>query len=108
MLTPCLIVATCANLNRYPLSKLLEIFFVRQLTTLVPVSKTGVVVNLVNPGLCITELARNAPPQFQQRLKKMHAEFGRTAEDGSRTLLHGAVAGKDSHGCYLSDCTIAE
>jgi hypothetical protein len=33
---------------------------------------------------------------------------GRTAEQGSRTLLHAAVAGKESHGTYVSECEIRE
>jgi hypothetical protein len=94
--------------SRYPLSKLLEVFFVRQFASLLPVSRSGVVANLVDPGLCKTELSRNAPLEFQQQLAEMHAKFGRTAEEGSRTLLHGAVGGKDSHGCYLCSCEIAE
>ncbi|EED17342.1 short-chain dehydrogenase/reductase family protein, putative [Talaromyces stipitatus ATCC 10500] len=95
-------------LYRYPISKLIGIFAIRKLASLLPVSKTGVVLNLVNPGLCKTELSRNAPPAFQQQLSEMHARFGRTAEDGSRTLLHGAVAGKESHGVYLNDCEPAD
>ncbi|KAH8689181.1 putative short chain dehydrogenase/ reductase [Talaromyces proteolyticus] len=92
----------------YPLTKLLEILAVRYLAPVLPVSRTGVVINTVNPGLCKTELGRNAPPEFRQQLAEKHARYGRTAEDGSRTLLHGALAGKDSHGSYLSSCTIAE
>ena len=86
----------------------MEIFAVRHLANLLPVSQTGVVINLVNPGLCITELDRNAPPAFRAQLAKMREEWGRTAEDGSRTLLFGAVAGKDSHGAYTDACEIAE
>jgi hypothetical protein len=37
-----------------------------------------------------------------------HAEYGRTAEDGSRNLLYAAVAGKESHGYFLASCEIAE
>lgn len=92
----------------YPLSKLFEIFVVRELAKLLPVSETGVVLNLVNPGLCKTELSRNAPPEFQKHLADMHAKFGRTAEVGSRTLLHGVVGGNNSHGSYLNDCEVAE
>lgn len=95
-------------MNSYPISKLMEIMAVRYLASLVPVSQTGVVINVVCPGLCKTELSRNSPPDFQERLAKMHAEYGRSAEDGSRTLLHGAVAGKDSHGCLLHSCGIGE
>ena len=77
-------------------------------TNLLPVAKTGVVLNLVCPGLCITELGRNAPSQLTDQLKQMHSQYGRTAEDGSRTLLHGAVAGKESHGLLLHSCEIGE
>lgn len=90
------------------MSKLLEIMAVRHLAGLIPVSRTGVVVNLVCPGLCKTELSRNAPPAFKEHLASMHKKFGRTAEDGSRTLLHGAVGGKESHGRHLASCKIAE
>jgi NAD(P)-dependent dehydrogenase (short-subunit alcohol dehydrogenase family) len=81
---------------------------VRHLATLIPVSRTGVVVNLVCPGFCKTELSRNAPPAFRETIAVQHAQYGRTAEDGSRTLLHGAVAGKESHGCLLDTCEIGE
>ncbi|KAH6884391.1 putative short chain dehydrogenase/ reductase [Thelonectria olida] len=96
------------TLKSYPLSKLLESFAVRELARLAPVDRTGVVLNYVCPGLCVTELSRNAPPAFRESLKKQHDQFGRTAEDGSRTLLFGAVAGKESHGCLLDSCEIGE
>lgn len=95
-------------LKIYPLSKLWEIIAVRYLATLIPVSHTGVVVNLVSPGLCITDLSRNSPPEFRQKLAMMWEKMGRTAEDGSRTLLHAAVAGRESHGRYLDSCEIAD
>ncbi|KAK6611509.1 short-chain dehydrogenase [Botrytis cinerea] len=66
----------------YPLSKLLEIMAIRHLAGLLPLQQTGVVINL--------------------------EQFGRTAEDGSRTLLYGAIAGEKSHGCFLESCIIAE
>jgi len=81
---------------------------VRHLATLIPLSRTGVVVNLVCPGLCKTDLGRNALPPFRETLAASQAKYGRTAEDGSRTLIHAAVAGKGSHGCFLSSCEIAE
>jgi hypothetical protein len=34
--------------------------------------------------------------------------FARTAEEGSRTTVHGVVAGNDSHGQFLSGCEIKE
>ncbi|GIC86097.1 putative short-chain dehydrogenase/reductase family protein [Aspergillus udagawae] len=95
-------------MRTYPLSKVFTTMALRYLATLIPVDHTGVVLNLVCPGLCKTDLSRNAPAQFRKDLAKLHAEYGRTAEDGSRTLLHGAVAGKESHGCLLHSCEIGE
>jgi NAD(P)-dependent dehydrogenase (short-subunit alcohol dehydrogenase family) len=106
--TPLTATQADAMFPRYPLSKLLEIMAVRHLAPLMPVSRTGVVINVVCPGLCKTDLSRNAPPAFREHLAVQHEKYGRTAEDGSRTLLHGAVAGKESHGCFLDSCTIAE
>lgn len=96
------------TLKTYPLSKLVQFVAVRHLATLIPVSRTGVVLNLVCPGFCKTSLSRNAPPAFRENIGEQHKKYGRTAEDGSRTLLHGAVAGEKSHGKYLSSCAIAE
>lgn len=81
---------------------------VKHIAPLLPVSNTGVVINLVCPGLCVTDLARNAPVEFKDRLATAYREYGRTAEDGSRTLLHGAVAGKESHGLFLESCEMTE
>lgn len=86
----------------------METFAVRELARLAPVEETGVVLNLVCPGLCVTELGRNAPPAFKEMLKKQHELYGRTAEDGSRTLLFGAIAGKESHGRLTDSCEISE
>lgn len=81
---------------------------VRQLGLVIPLSLTGVVVNVVSPGLSKTGLARNAPPEFQKMMAGRAEHHGRTAEEGSRTLLHGAFAGEESHGRYLESCDIAE
>ena len=81
---------------------------VRQLGLRIPLSYTGVVVNVVSPGLSNTGLARNAPPEFQRMMAERAEQYGRTAEEGSRTLLHAAFAGKESHGRYLESCEFAE
>jgi hypothetical protein len=73
-----------------------------------PTSETGVTINCVSPGLCITDLSRNAPFVFWLYLTIMRLLVGRTAEEGSRTLLHAIVAGKESHGKLLSECEIKE
>ena len=77
---------------------------IRHLATQIPVNHTGVVVNLVCPGLCKTEITRNAPAEVQEGVASQIAQWGRTAEDGSRTLLHAALAGRETHGYFLQSC----
>jgi hypothetical protein len=57
----------------------------------------------VNPGLCITELDRNVAEESQKALKVFRDQIGRTAEVGSRTLIHGLVGGEETHGTYTSE-----
>jgi hypothetical protein len=45
---------------------------------------------------------------MKKQVDDMRAKIGRTTEMGSRTLLHGALAGKETHGKYLSECEIKE
>ncbi|KAH9907279.1 hypothetical protein F4778DRAFT_721249 [Xylariomycetidae sp. FL2044] len=94
--------------QRYPLSKLVEEFAVRQFAALCPVERTGVVVNMVAPGLCSTGLGRDAT-LFTKLLHGLYRTMmARSAEVGSRTYLHGLVAGEESHGKLLSGCKIKE
>lgn len=81
---------------------------IRELAALVPVSRSGVIINLVNPGLCKTKLGRHASLSMRVQIAIGNFLAGRSVEMGSRTLLHGVVADKDSHGCYLSACEIKE
>ncbi|KAK4448675.1 putative short chain dehydrogenase/ reductase [Podospora aff. communis PSN243] len=92
----------------YPLSKLIETLAARHLAKFVPVSQSGVIMNIVCPGICVTDLDRSAPPEFREQLAAIRARVGRTAEDGSRTLLHGVVAGKETHGLFLHSCEVGE
>jgi NAD(P)-dependent dehydrogenase (short-subunit alcohol dehydrogenase family) len=99
---------TDLKIHRYPLSKVVQLLAAKHLATLIPVSRTGVILNNVNPGFCKTELSRHLPPEIRQPMIENHEKYGRTAEHGSRTLLHGAVAGEKSHGKYLDACEINE
>jgi NAD(P)-dependent dehydrogenase (short-subunit alcohol dehydrogenase family) len=81
---------------------------VRHLAALIPVSHTGVVINLVCPGLCKTEITRNILANVRKDIAHQLKQFGRTAEDGSCTLIHAAVAGRESHGCFLQSCEDGE
>ena len=104
--------------SRYPLSKLIAhlvfLQFAAHVDNNINTSSTSdktsqqgrVIVNLVNPGWCLTSLGRHKPEPFVQRV--MANIFRRTGEMGSRTLVHGASAGRDSDGKYLSECQVKE
>ncbi|KAI9167854.1 Short chain dehydrogenase atnD [Paramyrothecium foliicola] len=94
--------------SRYMLSKALQHFAVRQLATRGPVSDTGIVVNIVDPGLCKTKLARNASVWTRMKTSFSQALQGRTAEVGSRALLAGIAALEESHGKILMNNEVAE
>ncbi|KAF4957074.1 hypothetical protein FSARC_11405 [Fusarium sarcochroum] len=93
---------------QYPFTKLLQVYATRQLASVYPTWETGVIINVTSPGLCSTDLARNATGLFRIQIMLLRGLLGRTAEEGSRTLLHAAFAGQESHGKFLSDCQIKE
>jgi len=94
--------------SRYPVSKLILLHAIRYYSKQHPVSETGVAVNFVNPGLCITELDRNVSPEAQANLGKFREQIGRTAEVGARTLVHGIVGGDETHGKYTSENVVKD
>lgn len=83
-------------------------FAIRELANLFPVSRTGVVINMIQPGLCSTGLARDTNTWMRIQLVTLRALLARTAEQGSRTILHGTIAGEESHGKLLSGCKVKE
>ena len=90
------------------MSKLLQIFACRQRASLAPASRTGVVINLVSPGLCKTGLVRYSDPGTKFQLSVSTAIMGRSAEWGSRNLLYGIAVGDESHGKYITYCEMRE
>lgn len=88
---------------RYNVSKLLEVFYCRELADHLKKSKKpAVVLNFLNPGLCHSELGRDAG----WGLTILKFFLARTTEAGSRTLVAAAYAGTESHGQYLSNCRV--
>lgn len=61
-----------------------------------------VVINMLNPGFCDSELFKDPAMAFRVQMKIM----GRSAEEGSRALVDAVARGKESHGQYLSDCKV--
>jgi NAD(P)-dependent dehydrogenase (short-subunit alcohol dehydrogenase family) len=98
-------------LNRYPLSKLLEVMFIRELSSRLP-SPTLVAVSAVNPGLCHSRLTREADSNifFKFAMRIYKGLLARTTEMGSRALVHAAIepGERERHGHYLSSCEVTE
>ena len=94
--------------DRYRVSKLLEVLVVRQLAKLIDQStnKSGVIINCLNPGLCHSDLTRDAEGFVRFVIGTLKTLLARTTEVGSRTLVHAAAASRESHGQYLSDCQV--
>lgn len=95
----------------YPTSKLLQIFIVRALVEAMasgPHASEKVIVNLPNPGFCVTMLSRQATGLIKLRFTIMKATIGRSAEVGSRNTVNAAAKDMTTHGKYLSDCKVAE
>lgn len=93
--------------ERYPVSKLLLTVSYRSLVEeyFSPADKSPVTINILNPGLCYSELSRETGFTF----RIMQFVFGaRSTEVGSRTLVNGAIAGPESHGQYLSNCQVED
>lgn len=83
--------------ERYGTSKLLEVFAVRELAP--RIADAGVVINMLNPGLCHSELARDSG----WGLWLLKLCLARSTEVGSRSLAVAAAAGRESHGAYMTD-----
>ncbi|PYI02927.1 NAD(P)-binding protein [Aspergillus sclerotiicarbonarius CBS 121057] len=98
-----------ANMDsRYALTKLVLECAARQFAAFCPVERTGVVITMVAPGLCTTGLGRDARTFTKIMHEAVRAMMARTAEEGSRTILHGLVVGEEGHGKLLSGCKIKE
>lgn len=81
---------------------------VRQFAELCSIERTGIVITMVAPGLCTTGLGRNARTFTKIMHEAVRAMMARTAEVGSRTILHGLLVGEEGHGKLLSGCKIKE
>lgn len=93
--------------DRYHTSKLLNILWARELAA--NVSADQVVINTLNPGLCVTQIHRSFTGPERKTIENLKSLFGRTADVGGRTLVYAAIAaGKESHGAYLSENKITQ
>lgn len=90
--------------DRYMTSKLLEVLAIRAMAEQKSASQLPVTINCVNPGLCHSELSREAG----WGLYFMKLLLARSTELGSRNLVHAASMGPESHGQYVSDCLVEQ
>ncbi|KAG2043333.1 hypothetical protein BDR03DRAFT_413121 [Suillus americanus] len=97
--------------KRYPLSKLLEVMSIRELSSRLP-TPTLVAVSAVNPGFCHSRLTRevDSNPSLKFAMSIYKGSVARTTEMGSRTLVHAVIepGERERHGHYLSSCEVAE
>jgi NAD(P)-dependent dehydrogenase (short-subunit alcohol dehydrogenase family) len=89
--------ASTTMTERYMTSKLLEVLVIREIAPRLTAS--GVILNMVNPGLNKTTLGGTR--NFM--LVAMRNVLGRELVVGSRTYVSAAIAGPESHGCYMTD-----
>lgn len=92
---------------RYNVSKLLEAFIVNEIATRISSSsQPPVTLNILSPGLCATELARNVHGIQRLFMTLQYKLIARSMEVGARTLVHAAGAGPETHGKFLSECEV--
>ncbi|KAI0164089.1 NAD(P)-binding protein [Xylariaceae sp. FL1272] len=87
--------------KRYCLSKLLSVFWIRELSSLV--RKDDVVINYVNPGYCMSELHRS---DLGVSHGSSASRVAWSAAQGGHQLADALVLHPDSHACYLSEMKI--
>ena len=92
--------------GRYPLTKLLIVFAVRELADRSATQGiTGCVINTPNPSFCKSNLA--AESQDSQGYRIFERLMARSTEEGSRALVNGLLASPETNGQYLNNCHIA-
>ncbi|KUI52985.1 Retinol dehydrogenase 14 [Cytospora mali] len=94
--------------NQYNLSKLIQLYTLIKLATLVdPVDDIvgggshPIVINSVDPCFCETGLSREVTGVTRLVVKTFAAIAARPADDGARQIVHAASCGRETHGLYL-------
>lgn len=112
----------CSDIpNSYKVSKLLLLYFVRDLAAKNPYqtpstedigfNKPTVMINYITPGACATDIFRDDVNWIQKTLMDFAVKLiARTPEEGSRTILAAAspILSEQEHGAFLMDCKVAK
>ncbi|KAI0065468.1 NAD(P)-binding protein [Artomyces pyxidatus] len=97
--------------SRYYISKLLNVFFVRELASRLP-PDSPLTVNAVNPGFCYSSLNRELRFPVTLFLTVFRVLVARTTEVGSRALVWAATGARhreqDLRGAFVSDASVKE
>jgi NAD(P)-dependent dehydrogenase (short-subunit alcohol dehydrogenase family) len=90
--------------NRYPLSKLLVLWLVRELSERGASDQAFPIVTTPNPSFCKSGLLR----EDQSAAARLGTKYvARSTEEGSRALYHGLVnVGQAEQGTYLANCKV--
>ncbi|CRK88707.1 CLUMA_CG002369, isoform A [Clunio marinus] len=93
--------------DSYNKSKLAQVYFTQHLDELCRMSHLNIQVHSIHPGIVHTDLFQNCSSGYFPWIQKL---FYKTAEQGSRTIVHAAMSPKlEGHGgTYLSNCRIAK
>jgi len=70
--------------------------------------EVDVFVNSLCPGYCKTDLGWEFPWYISMPTNLMQLYYGRTAEQGGRSLVSATLLGKDGYGKFWSDVVFAE
>ncbi|KAF7538425.1 hypothetical protein G7054_g2970 [Neopestalotiopsis clavispora] len=89
------------NIERYSTSKLLNVFWMRELSARASKLSLDVVINTVNPGFCASSLHRS--DAMATRATNLIAW---TAAQGGHCLSDAVTLHEEEHGAYISEQTI--
>ncbi|KAF2875610.1 hypothetical protein BDV95DRAFT_278873 [Massariosphaeria phaeospora] len=93
--------------SRYPVSKLLLFYAVREIAARSPATpESNVVINVMTPGLCKSDIFREDMPWL---LSKILSLLSRTTEQGGIAMVDAVRPDLETsaHGAFLWDCRVA-
>jgi len=96
---------TMGNQNQYHISKLILIWAIIKLSSIVDPAKSQdanpIVINSVDPCFCKTGIADGLPLHLRVFFRTFEFIFARPAEEGARVIVGAASAGRETHGKYV-------
>ncbi|KAJ2978886.1 hypothetical protein NQ176_g3569 [Zarea fungicola] len=93
--------------GRYSLTKLLVVYAVRELAerSAASAKEAPIIINTPNPSFCKSDLGKEMADSLGFKISERL--IARSTEEGSRTLVHGLLAGQETNGQYLTNCHVA-